>query len=188
MRPNPGFIAVTATLLLTGALGAAGCSVQVYDTIPAVRVVDNAPLRPARPEETPSPVIVYGSGTRNPIIQSFTANPTHVVRTGQAITFMVQAHDPRRQVLQYTWAATGGTLSTNAGQMVSWQPPAKAGVYTVSVAVGNGDGGFAMASLNLTVEDDGQAAPASAAPVASPSPAPTPSASPTSQPDGAKKD
>jgi hypothetical protein len=127
------------------------------------------------------PVFTQGQGTRNPIIQSFTATPTNVTQ-GQAITFQALAHDPDGQPLQFNWSTTDGTLSTNTGQVVSWIPPAKPGTYTVMVTVSNGRGGFATGAHNLIVQPDGSAKigvtpMASAAPTVPIAPSSTPSPS-----------
>lgn len=135
------------------------------------------------------PSYTYGQGSRNPIIQAFTANPTNVTQQ-QPITFQVVAYDSENEVLQFNWSATGGTLSTNTGQVVSWIPPTTPGVYTVMVTVANGRGGFVMGSQNLTVQGDGTAGiggkPGSPVPVPtvvpSPQPSPTPVATPTPAP------
>jgi hypothetical protein len=133
-------------------------------------------------------VFTQGQGTRNPIIQSFTANPTNVTQ-GQPITFQALAHDPDNQPLQFNWTATSGTLSTNTGQVVSWIPPAQPGTYTVMVTVTNGRGGFATGAHNLIVQADGSAkigvTPMASAPptvVISPSATVSPVASPLSPP------
>lgn len=130
------------------------------------------------------PVFTQGKGTRNPIIQSFTATPTNVTQ-GQAITFQVAAHDPDRQPLQLNWSATDGTLSTNAGHVVSWIPPATPGTYTVMVTVSNGRGGFATGAHNLIVQADGSAK-IGVTPMASAAPTVqiNPSASPVAIPSG----
>jgi hypothetical protein len=134
------------------------------------------------------PVFTQGQGTRNPIIQSFTATPTNVTQ-GQAIAFQVAAHDPDGQPLQFNWSATDGTLSTNTGLVVSWIPPNKPGVYTVMVTVSNGRGGFATGAQNLTVQADGSArignTPGASAPptvLISPSPSPSATNSPNESP------
>ncbi|MNS27167.1 hypothetical protein D3C72_591110 [compost metagenome] len=67
------------------------------------------------------------------------------------------ASDPDRNPLQMNWAATDGTLSTNTGQVVSWIPPEKPGVYSVTVTVANGRGGFVTGTQNLTVQENGSA-------------------------------
>jgi hypothetical protein len=122
------------------------------------------------------PRISSKTGARNPIIQSYTANITQV-EPGQPITFTVVAHDPEDQPLQYNWSATGGTLSGNTGQIISWDPPEKPGIYTVSVIVSNARGGATTGALNLTVK-----AGASPAPAATPEPAATPTPAPVATP------
>lgn len=186
--------ALFGLLLATGML--TGCSIHLVDspTTPDVTVVGtdaDVSYIPAPPTYT------YGHGTQNPVIQSFTANPTNHVPQGQAITFTVVAYDPAHGVLQYNWSCTGGTLSSNSGAVVSWTPPTKAGIYTVSVTIQNGaNGGFVMGSQNLTVEGDGStnvgnvpagsspapAASASASPIPTPTPAASASASPSAAP------
>lgn len=168
--------------LLTAAL--AGCDVRVVG-VPADVVVVGETVPPYYPSE---PTYTYSDhGGRNPIIQSYTANPSNQVPQGQPITFQVVAYDPERDVLQFNWSATGGTLSTNSGQVVSWIPPAKAGVYTVMVTVANSRGGFVMGSLNLIVQSDGTTGVGGQPPVGasippSPTPAPVATAVPTTAP------
>jgi hypothetical protein len=122
----------------------------------ATSCVVAVPAAPPEPTYEARPVFTQGKGTRNPIIQSFTATPTNVTQ-GQAITFQVLAHDPDRQPLQLNWSATDGTLSTNTGHVVSWIPPATPGTYTVMVTITNGRGGFATGAHNLVVQADGSA-------------------------------
>lgn len=173
--------------LLTPAL-LAGCDIRVVGTPDVVVVGETTP-----PYYDPDPTFTYANGGRNPIIQSYTANPSNQVPAGQPITFQVLAYDPERDVLQYNWSATGGTLSTNSGHVVSWFPPDKPGIYTIMVTVANSRGGFVSGSLNLIVQADGTAgvggtAPAGATPPPSPTPAPvatpvaTPSPTPTPTP------
>jgi hypothetical protein len=130
-----------------------------------------------------------GTTALNPVINSFSANITDV-KPGQPITFTVVANDPGNQPLQYNWSSTGGTLSTNTGQIISWDPPERAGIYTVQVIVSNARGGATTGSLNLTVKASAltpTSVPsltptpvATAAPTAVPTPAPTPA--PTAAP------
>ena len=127
------------------------------------------------------PRISSKTGARNPIIQSYTANITQV-QPGQPITFTVVAHDPEDQPLQYNWAATGGTLSGNTGQIVSWDPPEKAGIYTVSVIVSNARGGATTGALNLTVKAGGTGLPPATTPSPTPAPIAVPTAAPTAAP------
>lgn len=103
---------------------------------------------PTQPVQTPAPAL-------DPIIQSFTANPSNMVPQGQPITFTVVANDPGKQSLQFNWSATGGLLSTNTGRVVTWTPPTQPGIYTVSTIITNARGGAVTGTQNLTVLADG---------------------------------
>jgi hypothetical protein len=114
-------------------------------TQPAPPVVVAMPAQPVQP---PAPAL-------DPIIQSFTANPSNVVPQGQPITFTVVANDPGKQSLQFNWNSTGGLLSTNTGRVVTWTPPTQPGIYTVSTIITNARGGAVTGTQNLTVLADG---------------------------------
>ncbi|HEY9722060.1 MAG TPA: carboxypeptidase regulatory-like domain-containing protein [Oscillatoriaceae cyanobacterium] len=187
--------ALIGLLLITGLLS--GCDVKLVDATGAgIDTPDVTVVGGDVPDHSgwdggdysdPSPTIVNGPGASNPVIQSFTANPTNQVQQGQAITFTVVAYDPNHEVLQYNWSATGGTISSNTGAVVSWTPPAKAGVYTISVTLQNKDGGFVMGSQNVTVLSDGTSqvsgnAPTPTPPAATPAPTSTPAPTPTPTP------
>lgn len=94
---------------------------------------------------------------RQPTITSFVANPTNTSTAGQVITFGVDVVDPDNDILKYTWTASDGTLSTNAGRIVSWTPPMATGTYVVQVSISDQKGGTAEGSQNITVKDDGTA-------------------------------
>ncbi|MGE5707507.1 MAG: Ig-like domain-containing protein [Bacteroidota bacterium] len=139
---------------LLGALLLSGCGIQVYEypmengsgwTLPALGV----------PNATPKPSTQSPDWNRNPLITSFTANPLNAVEPGQAITFAVDVLDEDHDTLKYTWTATGGTLSTNTGRMVSWVPPARAGIYTILVSISDGKGGTAEGAQNVIVRSSG---------------------------------
>jgi hypothetical protein len=108
------------------------------------------PVVVAMPQVQPTPAPAL-----DPIIQSFTANPSNIVPQGQPITITVVANDPGKQSLQFNWASTGGLLSTNTGRVVTWTPPEKPGVYTVSTIITNARGGAVTGTQNLTVLADG---------------------------------
>lgn len=98
-----------------------------------------------------------GSKNQAPTITAFTANPTNTTAPGQTVTFSIDAVDPDNDILKYTWTATGGTLSSTAGRVVSWTPPASAGTYTVQVAISDQKGGTAEGAQNIIVKGDGTA-------------------------------
>ena len=122
--------------LLGCALLLGGCGVRMLRALPA-------------PVESPKATAV----SSGPVIQAFTANPGPVARPGQALTFQVVAHDASEGVLRYQWMTTGGTLSTDTGQLVAWHPPAEVGTYAVTVLVANGRGEASTAVLNVRVID-----------------------------------
>jgi hypothetical protein len=116
----------------------------------------------------------------SPIIQALSANPIAITKS-QVLTVTIKAYDPKQQALDYTWSATGGTLSSTTGQLVQWTPPTTAGAYTISVLVTNGTGGSSAGSLNLTVDEagNGTVTPGAAKPATQPSAAAKPSTQPT---------
>jgi hypothetical protein len=165
----PLLVALLAPALLTG------CPVYVdtlggYSTFGSPDIVVVGASVPADIEYS-QPTYTTGNGDGNPLIDSFTQNIPQV-KQGQPVTFTVVAHDPNKRPLQFNWSSTGGTLSTNTGRVVSWDPPEGAGIYTVTVVISNGNGGVAAGSLNLTVHPG--AAPASPPPEATPAPIATP--------------
>lgn len=121
---------------------------------------------------------------RSPVISTFTANPSNEAKPGQAITFLVAANDPDTDPMQFTWSATGGNLSTNAGQAVSWTPPSTPGTFSVQVVITDGKGGAALGAQNITVGAD----KVTLAPPVLPSPSPAPSTtSPAAPTNGSSK-
>lgn len=110
---------------------------------------------------SPGTVVVPGSQTvapasvTNPIITSFTANPT-TLKVGQPLTVQIEAVSPSGRTLQYVWSATAGTLSATAGKLIVWSAPTTPGTYSVLVSVTDGVGGQAAASLNITVTASGE--------------------------------
>lgn len=115
---------------------------------------------------------------RAPVIGALTANPTSITVTeGRPITLQAVATDPEGETLAYNWTATGGTLNSTTGQLVYWVPPSTPGTYAVSLLVTDGRGASTAGSVNIVVNEQGQAI---VGPSAAPTPAPTPSPSPLS--------
>jgi hypothetical protein len=134
-----------------------GCGMQIYEypvgsdeswASPFIQKESSRPV--GKSEATPAPTF-----NRNPIITSFVANPLNAVNPGDNITFQVDVIDEDHDNLKYTWTATGGTLSTTAGRLVSWTPPARAGVYSILVSVSDGKGGSAEGAQNVIVRSNG---------------------------------
>ncbi|HBN08300.1 MAG TPA: hypothetical protein DD435_06545 [Cyanobacteria bacterium UBA8530] len=136
-----------------------GCGVQIYEypvggddawVNPFVQKEASRPVGQPAATITPAP-----SFNRNPIITSFIANPLNAVNPGDSITLQVDVIDEDHDNLKYTWTATGGTLSTTAGRLVSWIPPGRAGVYSILMSVSDGKGGSAEAAQNVIVRSNG---------------------------------
>lgn len=142
------------TTLVLGSFALSGCLIVAEGDL-------TGPSVPGATTPAPS--------ANNPQIQALSANPTNVTK-GQPITVTIKAADPKQQPLEYTWSATGGTLSTTSGQLVQWTPPTTAGTYTINVLVSNGTGGSTAGSLNLTVDAEGKGSvgASATAPVAKP--------------------
>lgn len=66
-------------------------------------------------------------------------------------TIKVEAHDPERGTLSFTWSAAGGTLSSTTGSRVHWTAPAVAGDYKISVKVRDDKNDEAEGSVTLSV-------------------------------------
>ena len=122
--------------LLGCALLLGGCGVRMLRALPA-------------PVAAPMAATAAGG----PVIQAFTANPGPVAKPGQILTMHAVAQDPAGGVLRYHWTATGGTLSTDSGQLVAWHPPAEPGAYAVTVLVADGRGATSTAVLNLRLAE-----------------------------------
>lgn len=116
------------------------------------------------------------AGNRPPVIGALTANPTSITVTeGRPITLQGVASDPEGDTIAYNWTTTGGTLNSTTGQLVYWVPPTTPGTYVVSLLVTDSRGASTSGSLNIVVNEQGQAV---VGPSAAPTPVPTPSPSP----------
>ncbi len=96
-------------------------------------------------------VLSVGCGLINkpPVIHGITAERDWV-DTSNSVTIEAIASDPDGDELSYQWSANAGTIS-GAGSIVTWTAPDNPGDYTVALAVGDGRGGEATASLTLDV-------------------------------------
>jgi hypothetical protein len=146
-----------------GAIALAGCGIEIYEYPTGFTANQNASSAGILTRQggqavstTPMPSATPASTyNHNPLILSFTANPLNVVNPGDSATFTVDAIDEDHDNLKYTWSATGGVLSSTTGRLVSWTPPARAGVYTILVSLSDGRGGTAEGAQNIIVKADG---------------------------------
>ncbi len=135
------------------------------------------------------PLALYATPTPNPAtnvpsIIKLAANPTTVTGPGQAIALTCEAVDSAA-VPGYAWSATGGTLSATQGQTISWNPPAQAGNYAVTVLVSVPSGGAVTGAFTLSVNASGSTTLTATDPV---NPTPTPAPLPTPQSYGQQPD
>ena len=80
-----------------------------------------------------------------------------VAKPGSTVTLEAHADDPDGDPLRYTWlpADGAGALSALAGQKVTWTLPNLPGLYSVTVFVDDGKGGYKGSSLSLRTDDLG---------------------------------
>ena len=84
-----------------------------------------------------------------PVVVSVVVNPS-AVDPGQTASVAVTATDADSDPLTYAYTVNGGAI-TGVGAMVQWIAPSASGAYSVSVTVSDGQGGTAMGSGALTV-------------------------------------
>lgn len=102
------------------------------------------------------------ASNNKPVINSFDHSPKELNNKDEKITFTVVASDrDKKDILEYKWSTTKGTLSSNTGEIVSWSPlkangncdfETNDGIATVSVLVSDGSGGTATGQTNIRVE------------------------------------
>ncbi|MDI6791592.1 MAG: Ig-like domain-containing protein [bacterium] len=92
-----------------------------------------------------------GTGPANhaPTIQGWSDTLT-TVEAGGAITITVEAEDPDRDVLDYSWEVEAGSI-TGSGKSVTWTAPATPGAYQVTVTVSDSRGGQVSRNIEITV-------------------------------------
>jgi len=95
-----------------------------------------------------------------PLIQSLTANPNRIISSQQEISLNAIAVAPDGGLLQFSWSATRGILSSNTGQVISWSPrrsdgkPEPPGTAIVQLIVMNAAGQTARADINILIESE----------------------------------
>jgi hypothetical protein len=89
------------------------------------------------------------SANQNPIISSFSSNPSTILYGGST-TLTCVATDPEGDVVRYSWTASEGNI-TGVGDKVTWVAPNKGGEFTVIVVVSDGKGGETRGDIKITV-------------------------------------
>jgi len=88
---------------------------------------------------------------RPPTIDCLTT--TMDVASGSSIELRARAADPDGDKLNYTWSATGGTVTGNGETATFNASGVRAGSYTVTVTVDDGRGGNASCSMTVNVSE-----------------------------------
>ncbi len=84
-----------------------------------------------------------------PVISSFTADEEQVSPSGNCLVRCVVS-DPDGDELNYTWSASGGSIS-GEGAVVTWVAPEEVRAYTITVKVTDGRGGEDTAQVTIDV-------------------------------------
>lgn len=90
-----------------------------------------------------------------PEIQEITVTPADSVKPGEKAHLKVDADDPDGDKLDFTWSASGGTLSATTGEEVDWTAPQDTGTYTITVEAEDKEGETDKATKNIKVYGGG---------------------------------
>lgn len=94
--------------------------------------------------------VVEKLANRVPVITKVYAIKT-MLSTNDTTTVGVEAEDPDKDVLSFSWSADGGSFSTSQGKNVVWTAPGTAGRYHLEVTVSDENGGEASDQVEVTV-------------------------------------
>ncbi|MBN2001684.1 hypothetical protein JW935_29355 [candidate division KSB1 bacterium] len=96
--------------------------------------------------------VVEQLANRDPVIRdmTFSADSSYVF-VGDTLEISVEASDPDKDELFYTWSATGGYFISKSGATALWVAPGEEGRYRIEVAVHDKNEGKAVESLTITV-------------------------------------
>ncbi len=117
------FIAFALLLMLTPLMACGGAE---------------APTTPSEP-----------SGNQPPVISLTPEAPTIVPGAETRINY--DASDPDGDELNYTWAASGGTIIDTYAEFIVWEAPDFVGEFTISVTVSDSQGHTETESCTITV-------------------------------------
>jgi len=94
--------------------------------------------------------VVEKLANRPPQIKQVNAEQ-YVAMVGDTILVSVEASDPDKDELTFSWNATGGHFVSNQGAEVRWIAPKIEGVYDVEVTVRDKNGGEAVEKVSISV-------------------------------------
>jgi len=90
------------------------------------------------------------AGNQPPVISSFTAasNQTY---PGGTVNFQSVVSDPNNDNINFQWTSTGGSFVESGRANNTWRAPNAVGNYQIKLAVDDGKGGTAEATIPITV-------------------------------------
>ncbi len=94
--------------------------------------------------------VVEKLANRPPQIKQVIAD-RYVVMVGDTVIVSVQASDPDKDELTFSWNASGGHFVGSQGEQVRWIAPKIEGVYDVEVTVRDKNGGEAVEKVSISV-------------------------------------
>ncbi len=94
--------------------------------------------------------VVEKLANRPPQIKQVSAEQ-YFAMVGDTVTVSVEASDPDKDELTYSWNATGGHFISSQGEVVRWIAPKIEGIYDVEVAVRDKNGGESVEKVSISV-------------------------------------
>ncbi|MBL7060303.1 MAG: hypothetical protein ISS13_00540 [Actinobacteria bacterium] len=91
-------------------------------------------------------------GDNPPVITDFVTMPGEPVYTDSDYKLQVFATDPDNDIVSYSFTVSGGTLSNQSSNIITWSTPSDADFYTVNVTVTDSQGNTAILSMDIGVE------------------------------------
>ena len=101
----------------------------------------------AKPAEPPAAAPV---GNLPPVIASLTAAQNQTYPEG-TVNIQSVVSDPNGDSINFNWTSTGGEFVENGRANTAWRAPKGYGTYEIKLAVDDGKGGTAQASVPITV-------------------------------------
>jgi hypothetical protein len=96
--------------------------------------------------------VVEKLSNRAPIIKKISSDADSlIVATGDTVKLTVEATDPDKDELSYSWDATGGYFLSRQGKTVFWIAPDREGDFDIEVTVRDHNDGVASDKITLTV-------------------------------------
>ena len=105
-----------------------------------------APATPSPATPSPAPTVTIN---RPPVVRARCEPCT--VAFGKVANVRVEARDPDRDTLTYSWRAPAGSLATPSAAQTAWTAPSIEGPVFLTIRVDDGKGGMASDVITVTV-------------------------------------